>query len=232
MMWSSSPIRNHEGTSRQSGCSPDAFGERLLRRGALRCGHQCGLRRGHVLAEHVVEAVQSDVEVGRSVAPRHRPRRLLAEHAAREHARELEAVLTGLWGESIGVDEPDDLAGVGGDVGDHHAAVGVGGEHDGPVDRADDVRDGGGVRGEAAQRVGGGDHRMSGVEQRIDDGVPARGLGERAVDENDGGLHGKLLSGWGQSYLADWLSQSSKWVGAMRASSPGVRDSSSSSAPK
>jgi hypothetical protein len=31
-----------------------------------------------------------------------------------EHARELEAVLTGLRGEAAGVDEPDDLAGVAG----------------------------------------------------------------------------------------------------------------------
>ena len=141
-------------------------------------------------------------------------------------------MLTGLRGESVGVDEPDDLAGVGGDVRDHRAAVGVGGEHDGPVDRADDVGDGRGVRGEAAQRVGGGDHRVSGVEQRIDDAVPARGLGEGAVDENDGGPHEKLLRVGGWGYLADWLSQSSKRVGAMRASSPGVRDRSSSSAPK
>jgi hypothetical protein len=100
-----------------------------------------------------VEAVRSDVEVGRSVAARHRLRRLLAEHAAREHARELEAVLTGLRGESVGVQEPDDLAGVGGDVRDHCAAVGVGDEHDGPIDSADDVGDGRGVRGEAAQRL-------------------------------------------------------------------------------
>ena len=81
-----------------------------------------------------MEAVRSDVKVGRSVAPRHRPRRLLAEHAAREHARELEAVLTGLRGESAGVDEPDDFAGVARDVGDHRSAVGVRGEQDGPLD--------------------------------------------------------------------------------------------------
>jgi hypothetical protein len=71
----------------------------------------------------------------------------------------------------------------------------VGREHNGPVDRTDDVGDARGVRGQAAQRVGGGDHRVSGVEQRIDDGVPAGGLCEGAVDENDGGLHEKLLSG-------------------------------------
>jgi hypothetical protein len=50
----------------------------------------------------------------------------------------------------------------------------VGGEHDGPVDRADGDRDGGGVPGDAPQRVGDGDDRMSGVTQRIYDAVPAR----------------------------------------------------------
>ena len=103
-------------------------------------------------------------------------------------------LLARLGGESVGIDEPDDLAGVGGDVRDHHAAVGVRGEHDGPIDRADDVGDGRGVSGEAAQRVGCGDHRMSGVAQRIDDAVPARRVGERAVDENDGVGHGNLPS--------------------------------------
>jgi hypothetical protein len=105
-------------------------------------------------------------------------------------------VLTGLRGKSVGVDEPDDFAGVGRDVGDHRSAVGVGGEHDGPVDRTDDVGNSRGVRGEAAQRVGRGHHRISRVEQGIDDAVPARGVGEGAVDKNDGGLHEKLLSGW------------------------------------
>jgi hypothetical protein len=105
-------------------------------------------------------------------------------------------VLTGLRGEAVDVHEPHDLAGVGVDVGDHHAAVGVGGEHDRAVDRADQIAERRGVGGEAAKRVCRRDHRVTRVEQRIDDGVPARGLGEGAVDENDGGLHEKLLSGW------------------------------------
>ena len=101
MMSSCSPIRNHDGRSFHSGWSPDSSVSASWRGGALRYGHQCGLRRGYVLAEDVVEAVRSDVKVGRSVAARHRPRRLLAEHAAREHTRELEAVLTGLRGVSL-----------------------------------------------------------------------------------------------------------------------------------
>src|SRR6185312_10538684 len=45
------------------------------------------------------------------------------EPAAREHGRQLEALLAGVRSESVGVDEPDDLAGVSGDVGDHGTAV-------------------------------------------------------------------------------------------------------------
>ena len=69
----------------------------------------------------------------------------------------------GVRREAVDVDEPGDLAGVGVDVGDHGAAVGVGDEHDRPVDRADEVADGCGVGGEAAQRVGGGDDVVAGV---------------------------------------------------------------------
>jgi hypothetical protein len=67
-----------------------------------------------------------------------------------KHAREPEAVLTGLRGESVDVDQPRDLAGVGADVRDHGAPVGVGDEHDRPLDRANQVTDGSGVGGETA----------------------------------------------------------------------------------
>ena len=79
------------------------------------------------------------------------------------------------------------------DVRDHHAAVGVADEHDRAVDGANQVADGGGVGGEAAQRVGGRDDAVTGVEQRVDDAVPARRLGERAVDEHDRGAHEEVL---------------------------------------
>jgi hypothetical protein len=174
------------------------FGERLLRDRPLRGGHPRGLRGGHVGAELLVEALGGDVQVGGAVAARDGPE-CVAECAAREHARQREGALAGFGREAAGVDEPDDFAGVGRDARDHRAAVGVGGENDGPVDRTDDVGDGGGVRGEAAQRVGGGDHRVSGVEQRVDDAIPARGLGEGAVDENDRGWHG------GRSFRFWWI---------------------------
>jgi hypothetical protein len=62
-------------------------------------------------------------------------------------------------------------------------------EDDRALDRAHEVADRGGVGGDAAQRVGGGDHAVARVEQRLDDPVPARGLGERAVDEHNRWLH-------------------------------------------
>jgi len=39
---------------------------------------------------------------------------------------------------------------------------------------------------QAAQRVGGGDHRVAVAQQLMGHRVPAAGVGERAVDENDG----------------------------------------------
>ena len=227
MMRSSSPITNHDGSSRHRGCSPGRCEERLLRRRPLRRRHPRCLRRRHVGAEQVVEAVLDDVQVGRAVAARNRLQRVLAEHAAGEQPGQREAALTGIGCEAVHVDEPGDLAGVCRHVRDHRSAVGVGDEHDRPFDRADEVADARGVGGQVSQRVGRGDHGVPGARQRVDDAVPARRFGERAVDENDCGFHETLL--W---VAATWLSQSSKWVGAMRASSPGVSECSSSSAPK
>ena len=87
------------------------------------------------------------------------------------------------------VDEPDDLAGVGGDVGDHRAAVGMPDQQHRPIHAAHDVADGGGVAGEPPQRIGGSDHVVTRLEQVMNDAIPARGLGKRAMDENDRGRH-------------------------------------------
>ncbi len=48
------------------------------------------------------------------------------------------------------------------------AAVGVGDEQDRPLDRADEVADGGGIGGEAAQRIGRGADVMAVGHERID----------------------------------------------------------------
>jgi hypothetical protein len=58
-------------------------------------------------------------------------------------------------------------------------------EHDRPLDRADEVADGGGVGGEAPQRVCRGDDAVALRRHRIDHAVPTRRLGEGAVDEDD-----------------------------------------------
>jgi CBS domain-containing protein len=97
--------------------------------------------------------------------------------------------LTGLGRETGDVHEPGDVTRAGSDVGDDRAAVGVTHEHDGPVDRADDIADGGRVAREAPQGIGDGDHAMTRVPQRVDDAIPAGGLGERAVDEQDRWFH-------------------------------------------
>ena len=76
-----------------------------------------------------VEAVGGDVQVRRAVASWYRPQRV-AERAAGNVRDECESVLSGFRGEAVDVDETNDLTGVGGDVRDHHAAVGVGDEQD------------------------------------------------------------------------------------------------------
>jgi hypothetical protein len=62
----------------------------------------------------------------------------------------VEAVLTGLGCKSVDVDKPGDQGVVGVDVRDHGAPVGVGDEHDRPVDGAHHVADRLGVGGKAA----------------------------------------------------------------------------------
>jgi hypothetical protein len=100
----------------------------------------------------------------------------------------------GSGAKSVDVDEPGDLAGAGVDVGDHGAPVGVGDEHDRLLDAADEVADGSGVGGEPAKGVGGSDVVAALSHAAIDNAIPARRLGERAVDENDLGVHPTVLS--------------------------------------
>jgi hypothetical protein len=187
MLRSSSPNTNQDGRSRRAGCA-----EGLLRDRPLRDGHLGGLHRRHVRGELGVEAVDADPKVGRAVAPRDGLQRR-AERAAREHPGQGDAALAGRGREPGDVDEADDVAGIGVDVRDHRAPVRVPDEHDRPVDRSDQVADGGGVRREPAQGVGGGDHGVTRAVQGLDDAVPARRLGEGAVDENDRGGHDRFL---------------------------------------
>jgi len=116
-------------------------------------------------------------------------RGIRAEHAAGIDPGEREAALAGVRCEGVHVHESDDLAGVSRDVRDHRSAVGVPDEHDRPVDGADEVADGGSVGGQATQRIGRGPRRLPCVDEQVDDRAPARGLRERAVDEDDGRFH-------------------------------------------
>jgi len=114
--------------------------QRLQRHRTLRDRHASGLHGRHVGGELVVEQVLGDRQVGRAVAAGSRADRI-TERAARELGRELEAALSGVGGKARDVDEPGDLAGVGGDVRDHGAAVGVTDQDDGSVDGSDEVAD-------------------------------------------------------------------------------------------
>ena len=94
------------------------------------------------------------------------------------------------------VDERLDVRVAGRGVGDHDAAVGVADEHDRAADLAQDALDVGRVGGDAAQRVGRADDLVALVLEALLDAVPAGGVGEGAVDEDDGRLGG--LGGGGQ----------------------------------
>ena len=133
-----------------------------------------------------------DVEVDAAAGERDGLERL-AERPARHGAGRVGGALAGLQREGRDVDQADDLAGVRRHVGDDGPAVGVADEHDRPVDRADQLGQPGRVAGDRAQRVGVGDDVMALVDEPVGDVVPARGLGEGAVDQDDGGGHAWLL---------------------------------------
>ena len=133
MLRSCAATRYHEGISFHRGRSPGGRLQGFERDRPLRGGHAGGLGRRHVGGELLVEGLAIDVQVGRAVAAAHGPQRV-AECAAGEALSEQVGALAGLRRERGDVDEPGDLAGVGVDVRDHHAAVGVADEHDRAVD--------------------------------------------------------------------------------------------------
>jgi hypothetical protein len=139
----------------------------------------------------LVVGVLVDVDVGRAVRQRNLVE-VLAEGGAGELAGQVGDVLALVRGEARDVDESLDIAVAARGVGDDRAAVGVPGENDRALDAVEQVRDRGGVAGEGAQRVPRGDDAVTGGVEPSDDAVPAGGLGEGAVDEDDGGLHGAV----------------------------------------
>jgi hypothetical protein len=91
-----------------------------------------------------------------------------------------------LRGEGGDEDEPDDVRGVGGSVRDDRTSVRVADHKHRPGNLVEEAGHVGGVDGDAAQRIRGRRHLEPGGLQALDDAVPARGVGEGAVDENDG----------------------------------------------
>ena len=114
MMRSSSPIRNQDGSSRQSGRSPDGSVSASCVAGRCVAAIRAACGAGTSAQKMFVEAVLDDVQIGCAVAARNRPRGLLVQRAAGEHRGQLEAVLAGIRCEAVHVDEPGDLAGVAG----------------------------------------------------------------------------------------------------------------------
>src|SRR5215204_7503001 len=159
MLRSSSPKTNQDGSSCHSGRSPDGSTSASWVTGrcvaAMRaaCGagtsaQNCSWKRSSTIVRSVVPSLRG---AGCSASPSVLPGKA---------ADKFEAAVAGLRSEGSDIDEPDDLPGVGVDVRDDGAAVGVADEHDEPLDRAEMVADAGGVGGESPQRVRDGDHRM------------------------------------------------------------------------
>ena len=118
--------------------------------------HERSLRGGYVGGELLVEGIRSDHKLAASGAQGVRGEGV-AQCAAREPGGQVERRLAMVGSERVDVHERDDGVIVGGGLGNDHAAVGMGHEHDRSFDRAKDVAHVGGVAGEIAERVGDGD---------------------------------------------------------------------------
>ncbi len=94
--------------------------------------------------------------------------------------------------ERVDVDQALDVLGAGGGVRDDEAAVRMGHEQDGPVDRVEVVPHDRGVCLRAAQRVRERDHVMAGRVEKPDHTGPAGGVRPGAVDEDDRRSRGHL----------------------------------------
>jgi hypothetical protein len=94
-------------------------------------------------------------------------------------------------------DEPDNVLGVSGGVGDDRAAVGVPDEEHRAGDLADPTGGVGGVVGDAPQRIGRGDDRDTRRLQPFDDPAPTRAIGKRTVHEHN--REGSSARGGGRS---------------------------------
>ena len=153
-------------------------------------GHHGRLLRRQVGGERLVELRGIDRELGggsRAVRSRVLQRELRrpqdAVAGAGGHLAEALALVRGERGDE---DEPADVAETGCRVGDHRAAVGMADGEDRPGDLPHEAGDVGGVVGDAAQRIRRRGHLDTRALEALDDAVPARRVGEGAVDEHDG----------------------------------------------
>src|SRR5712691_9471471 len=174
------------------GWDAGGLAESRERRRALGGGHHgCGVG-GTVGAEGFPEDGGVDVGVGAggAVGLRERPEDEVgrSEHAARELRQDPAGGFAGIGGEGGDVNQGFDVGVAGGSVGDDLSAVGVPDQDDGSGDGGQDAGDVGGVGGDAAQRVRRGQHGVAALFQPCDDPAPAGGVGEGAVDQDDGGL--------------------------------------------
>ena len=101
-------------------------------------------------------------------------------------ALNLSETLPLLWGEGGDEVQADDVPGLARGVRDHRTCVGVADREHGAWNPVEEARDVGGVMRDAAQRIRGCCHLHDRSLQAFDHAVPARSVGEGAVDENGG----------------------------------------------
>ena len=173
-------------------------GRLLERRGherTLCVRHERGDVVGHVGAEDVLEAVGVDRQLDAPVGQR--PRLEEVPHRERREAGlQVGDRLARVGHECVDVHERGDLVRDARDR-DHAAGVRVADEDDGAVELVDDGFEIGHVAGEPAQGKRRREQRVLAAVEEVEHAAPARGVSERAMDENDGWL------GHGNSFRAD-----------------------------
>ena len=166
------------------------FRERQLGGRSLGCGHQCRLGCREVGGERAAELRGIDGELVAVCDPCPVGYWSGTNAVARTLSFDLLSTSPRVSPSSVAKrgdeDETDDVLGIGGGVAEHGAAVRVPDRKDGAGDLLEHTRGVGGVDGEAAQRVRGGDHVHAVGQESFGDAVPARRVGKRAVHEYDG----------------------------------------------
>jgi integrase len=161
-----------------------SLGQRCLGDRSLAGCHELRFAGRHVGRELIVEARLEDVEVVAARGEFDRRRERGPERAAGELAGQAERRLADVGREGGDIDQALHIRQPLGRFADDRAAVGMADQNNRAIDAFDDVGDDIRVGADPAQRIGRRDHRVAVVLKDSDDAVPARRIGEGAMDED------------------------------------------------